>query len=49
MDAIASVYKDEDKLMISFKGNEDKTGGNRGDIGSYEGEFEWSKIFVKED
>lgn len=49
VDAIASVYKDEDKLMISFKGNEDKTGGNRGDIGSYEGEFEWSKIFVKED
>lgn len=48
--AIASVYKDdEDKLMISFKGNEDKTGGNRGQVGSYEGEFNWDKIFVKED
>ena len=33
--AIGSVYKDEDQLMISFKGNEDKTGGNRGKIGSY--------------
>lgn len=43
--AIGSVYKDEDKLMISFKGNEDKTGGNRGQIGSYEGEFLWEKIF----
>jgi hypothetical protein len=43
--ALGSVYKDEDKLMISFKGNEDKTGGNRGKIGSYEGEFLWEKIF----
>ena len=48
VDAIASVYKDEEDLMISFKGNEDKTGGNRGDIGSYEGIFEWGKLFVKE-
>ena len=46
VDAIGSVYKDGDNLLISFKGNEDKTGGNRGDIGSYEGEFEWNKIFV---
>lgn len=43
--AIGSVYKDEDQLMISFKGNEDKTGGNRGKIGSYEGVFDWEKIF----
>lgn len=43
--AIGSVYKDDEKLMISFKGNEDKTGGNRGQIGSYEGEFLWEKIF----
>ena len=50
VDAIASVYKDdEEHLMISFKGNEDRTGGNRGDIGSYEGVFDWEKIFVKED
>lgn len=48
VDAIASVYKDEDQLMITFKGNEDKTGGNRGDIGSYEGVFDWEKLFVKE-
>lgn len=43
--AIGSVYRDEEKLMISFKGNEDKTGGNRGKIGDYEGEFLWEKIF----
>lgn len=43
--AIGSVYKDDEKLMISFKGNEDKTGGNRGKIGAYEGEFLWDKIF----
>lgn len=49
VDAIASVYKEEDELMISFKGNEDRTGGNRGEIGSYEGIFDWEKIFVEED
>ncbi len=43
--AIGSVYKEDEKLMISFKGNEEKTGGNRGKIGSYEGEFLWEKIF----
>lgn len=43
--AIGSVYKEDEKLMISFKGNEEKTGGNRGQIGSYEGEFLWEKIF----
>lgn len=43
--AIGSAYKEDDKLMISFKGNEEKTGGNRGSIGSYEGEFLWEKIF----
>lgn len=47
--AIGSVYKEDDKLMISFKGNEDKTGGNRGKIGSYEGEFLWEKIFEIKD
>jgi hypothetical protein len=46
VDAIASVYKEEDELMISFKGNEDKTGGNRGDIGAYEGPFLWDQIFI---
>lgn len=47
--AIGSVWMDYDKekLMISFKGNEEKTGGNRGEIGSYEGEFDWEKIFGK--
>jgi hypothetical protein len=49
VDAIASVYKEEDELMITFKGNEDKTGGNRGDIGSYEGPFVWDKLFVTEE
>ena len=47
--AVASVFKgDDEQLMISFKGNEDKTGGNRGEIGSYEGTFDWNNIFVKE-
>lgn len=48
--AIGSVWMDydEDKLMISFKGNEDKTGGNRGKIGSYEGVFSWEEIFGQE-
>lgn len=46
--AVASVYKENETLMISFKGNEDRTGGNRGDIGSYEGEFSWEKIFSEE-
>lgn len=48
VDAIASVYQDDGNLMISFKGNEDRTGGNRGDIGDYEGEFNWNNIFIKE-
>lgn len=43
--AVASVFRDEDQLMISFKGNEEKTGGSRGAVGSYEGEFSWGKIF----
>jgi hypothetical protein len=43
--AIASVFRDEEQLMISFKGNEEKTGGSRGAVGSYEGEFSWGKIF----
>lgn len=45
--AIGTVWPDYDKdlLMISFKGNEDKTGGNRGAISSYEGIFDWSIIF----
>ena len=45
--AVGTVWPDyeQDCLMISFKGNEDKTGGNRGQIGSYEGEFDWDKIF----
>lgn len=49
VDAIGSAYRDEDTLMITFKGNEDRTGGNRGEIGSYEGVFDWEKIFLKEE
>lgn len=49
VDAIASVTRDADQLMISFKGNEDRTGGNRGDIGNYEGVFDWDKIFPAEE
>ena len=47
--AVASVYREGDELKISFKGNEDKTGGCRGEIGSYEGVFDWDNIFVNED
>jgi hypothetical protein len=45
VDAVASVYQEDEQLMISFKGNEDRTGGNRGNLGSYEGVFDWEKIF----
>lgn len=49
VDAIATVTReDEGDMIINFKGNEDRTGGNRGVIGDYEGPFEWDKIFVDE-
>jgi hypothetical protein len=48
VDAVATVYREEDLLMINFKGNEDKVGGNRGVSGSYQGVFDWNKIFVEE-
>lgn len=47
-DAIGYVYNEEGKLMISFKGNEDKIGGIRAKhIAGYEGELDWNKIFIK--
>lgn len=47
VDAVASVFQNNSsgELTISFKGNEEKTGGNRGSIGSYEGIFDWNIIF----
>ena len=49
VDAVASMYKDDKTIMISFVGNEDRTGGNRGEAGAYEGVFDWDKIFLPED
>lgn len=48
VDAIGYVYNEDGKLMISFKGNEERTGGIRGNkhIQGYEGVLEWDKIFV---
>lgn len=47
VDAVGSLYSEDGKLMISFKGNEEKTGGARAKhIAGYEGEFQWSRIFV---
>lgn len=49
VDAIATLFKEDEELIISFKGDENRTGGNRGDIGAYEGPFSWDKVFSKED
>lgn len=48
VDAIGYVWNEDGKLMISFKGNEERTGGIRGNkhIQGYEGVLEWSKIFI---
>lgn len=48
VDAVASVYRDDNQdLMISFRGNEEKTGGVRSkELNNFEGKFEWDKIFV---
>lgn len=48
LDAIAYLYNEEGKTMISFKGNAEKIGGIRGlsHLRGYNGILDWSKIFV---
>lgn len=46
VDAIGYVYREDEQLMVSFKGNEEKVGGMRGDkIKGYQGPLVWNKIF----
>lgn len=47
VDAIGYLYHEDDKTMISFKGNEEKIGGMRGmtHLKGYQGILDWSKIF----
>jgi len=49
VDAIAYLYHEDDKTMISFKGNEEKVGGMRGasHLRGYQGPLDWSRIFIE--
>jgi len=48
VDAIGYLYNEEGKAMISFKGNEEKIGGNRAKhLAGYDGPLDWNKIFIK--
>lgn len=50
VDAVGYVYRggeENDELMVSFRGNETKVGGIRGErIKGYNGPLDWSKIFI---
>ena len=47
VDAIASIYNENGKTMISFVGSEFKVGGVRAaHLVGYEGELDWTKIFI---
>lgn len=47
VDATGYLYNEDGEIMISFKGNEEKVGGNRAKhIRGYEGPLNWSKIFI---
>lgn len=49
VDCIGYVYNEEGKVMVSFKGNEDRQGGNRAKhLVGFEGPLDWSSIFIKE-
>lgn len=48
VDAIASLYNENGKAMISFVGSEFKVGGVRAaHLRGFEGELDWNKIFIK--
>ena len=50
VDATANVWNDDGKMMISFKGNEEKLGGVRGKhLPGYVGPLDWNFIFRKEE
>lgn len=50
VDAIGYLYNKEGEINISFKNNEDKVGGIRGEhlrsLQGYEGPLDWNKIFA---
>jgi len=47
VDAIGYVYNEDNNIMVSFTGNDEKLGGNRAKhIAGYEGPLDWSKIFI---
>lgn len=48
LDAIAYLYHEDEKTMVSFNGNEEKVGGMRGasHLRGYQGPADWKKIFV---
>lgn len=49
VDAIGYIYNKDGKAMISFKGSEEKVGGIRAKhLAGYDGELDWSKIFIQE-
>ncbi len=47
VDAIGYIYNKNGEVQISFKGNEEKLGGMRGNkhIQGYEGKLDWNQIF----
>lgn len=48
VDAVANLYNEEGKTMISFVGSEHKIGGVRAKhLLGFNGELDWSKIFIK--
>lgn len=49
VDAIANLYNEDGKTMISFVGSEHKVGGVRAKhLVGFQGELSWDKIFIKE-
>lgn len=47
VDAVANIYNEEGKIMISFVGSENKVGGVRAKhLIGFKGELDWDKIFI---
>lgn len=46
-DCVGYVYNEEGEVMVSFKANEDRMGGNRAKhLAGFQGKLEWDKIFI---
>lgn len=49
VDAVGNVWNEDGKFMVSFVGSEHKVGGIRAKhLVGFEGELDWSKIFINE-